>query len=274
MKLNEILTKLEEEGKLKGYSKETIKHYNYNCKQFLLWIKQTSSKLDNSTIRKYFLHLHSKNYDSSTIRLIKASLKFMFIHILKRNYDIESIPAPKKKKTLPKVIPKEEIKIILKNINNLKHKLIIEILYSSGLRLSEIINLKREHINTNNNTILIKQAKGKKDRITILSQKVKEQLPQYLLETKFKTQYLFEGRNGKYTKKSIQEILKKASEPLNKNITPHMLRHSFATHLLESGTDIRYIQKLLGHSKLETTTIYTKVATHQLEKIKSPFDEF
>ena len=180
---------------------------------------------------------------------------------------------PKKKKTLPKVLSKEEINLIINNIKNSKHKLMIEILYSSGLRLSELINLKREDINLNENTIRINQAKGKKDRLTILSQKVKKELQIYLVKTEFKTKNLFEtNRNKKYTKKSIQEILKKASIIISKHITPHQLRHSFATHLLESGTDIRYIQRLLGHSKLETTSIYTYVAKNKLENIKSPYD--
>lgn len=274
MDYEKILIKLSEELKLRGFSKETNKNYTYNIIKFLTYIKTNSLNISNDTVRGYFLFLHDKKYDVNTIRLSKASLAFLFTNVIKIDIQFENMPTPKKKKTLPKVLSKEEIKKILNNITNQKHKLIVEILYSGGLRLSEVINLKREHINPFNDTILIEQAKGKKDRITILSKKVKENLTNYLLETQFKSKYLFEGRNGKYTKKSIQEILKKATKNFDKNITPHMLRHSFATHLLEAGTDIRYIQKLLGHSKLETTTIYTKVATNQLEKIKSPFDEF
>jgi len=272
MDYEKILIKLSEELNLRGFSKETKKSYTYNISKFLNWIKLNSLNISNENVRRYFLYLHDKKYDTNTIRLIQASLSFLFKNVIKKEIKYDTIPRPKSKKQLPKVLSKEEIQIILNNTKNEKHKLIISILYSSGLRLSEVINLKREHINIYNDTILIKQAKGKKDRITMLSKKVKEQLTKYLLNTNFKTQYLFEGRCGKYSKKSVQEILKKSSANLNKHITPHMLRHSFATHLLEAGTDIRIIQKLLGHSKLETTTIYTKVANNLLEKVVSPFD--
>lgn len=191
----------------------------------------------------------------------------------KENNLNHSIIAPKKKKQLPKVLTKNEIKILLENIKNQKHKVIIITLYSAGLRLSEVVNLKREHINFENNTILVKQGKGKKDRITILSKKLKNKLSNYLSQNNFITYYLFESQRGKkYDKHTIQKILEKASENMNQKVTPHMLRHSFATHLLESGTDIRYIQSLLGHSKLETTQIYTKVASNKIQHIKSPFD--
>lgn len=270
----EIIRKLEEEVKLRGFSIQTNKTYKYNCTKFLDWISENSLNISQSNVRDYFLFLHNKNYDVNTIRLISASLFFLFNNVLKINITIENNPLPKKKKELPKVLTKNEINTIIENIENKKHKLIIEVLYSSGLRLSEVINIKREDINPENNTILIKQAKGKKDRITILSLKVKQTLTNYLCQTNFTTPYLFESnRNQKYTKKTIQEILKKASQSLQKQITPHMLRHSFATHLLESGVDIRYIQTLLGHSKLETTQIYTKVAKNRLETIKSPYDE-
>ncbi len=137
---------------------------------------------------------------------------------------------------LPKVISKEEIIKMIELTENTKHKLVISLLYSSGLRLSEIINLKREDIETQRNIILVKAGKGKKDRITILSKKVKSQLISYLIENEFKSKYLFEGRNNsKYTKETVQQIVKNAGKKINKNISPHMLRHSFATHLLEDG---------------------------------------
>lgn len=273
MNYEHLLIKLSNEMTLRGFTKDTKKTYTYHISKFLLWTKNNSKRISNQTLRDYFLFLNKKNLDINTIRLIRSSIEFFTRNILHYNIDIEEVPRPKKKKTLPKVLTKEEIQIILINIKNEKHKLMIELLYSSGLRLSEIINLKQEDICPQNNTIHIKSAKGRKDRITILSNKVKEKIINYILNTSFKTNYLFEtNRCKKYSKKSIQLILKQASKPIKKHITPHMLRHSFATHLLEQGTDIRVIQKLLGHSKIETTTIYAKVATTQLQSIKNPYD--
>jgi site-specific recombinase XerD len=209
----------------------------------------------------------------STIRLIKASLDFLIKNVFEKNIAIEKIPYPKKKKTLPKVLSKEEIKIIFNETKNQKHRLIIQLIYSSGIRLNELINLKREHIDPSRKIIFISQGKGKKDRLTILSDKLSKELFDYICKTDFKTKYLFESSRGKkYSQKAIQKILENSSKKLNKKVTPHMLRHSFATHLLESGTDIRYIQRLLGHKNLKTTQIYTHVANSDLSKIKSPLD--
>lgn len=257
----------------RGFSKKTVKSYIYNSEKFLNYLDKGSQKCDEKAVKQYFQKLYDKGYDVSTIRLIKASLDFLIKNILKKDFSIENIPYPKKKKSLPKVLSKEEIRIIFQNIKNSKHKLMIKLLYSSGIRVNELINLKREDIDPNRKIIFIKSGKGKKDRITILSNKISKELFDYVCKTEFKTKYLFESnRSKKYSQKSIQKILDKSSKSLNKNITPHMLRHSFATHLLESGTDIRYIQKLLGHSHLETTQIYTKVANTDLLNIKSPLD--
>ncbi len=270
----QVLIKLSEKLKLRGFSRKTLKNYEYHVSRFMKWYIKPASEAQKTDIEKYILRLIDKNYEESTIRLIIASINFMFLNVLNRDIvSVEKFPRPKKKKQLPKVLNKEELKKLFGNIENKKHNFMIKMIYSSGLRVSEVVNLKRDDINTKNNTIHIKQAKGKKDRITILSQNLKDELLEYLCENEFKTKYLFETMRGKkYTISSIQKILHRASKPLSKNVSPHMLRHSFATHLLEAGTDIRLIQKLLGHSRLETTTIYTKVATNNLINIKSPFD--
>jgi len=268
MKYEQMLIITSERMVLEGLSPKTKKNYLYNISRFLGWLNKNSQFISETSVKRYFLSI-IEMYDVSTVRQIRASLIYFFkVNNIKLH--IDGIPNPKRKKLLPKVLSKDEIELILNNISNLKHKLIIMIIYSSGLRVSEVVNLQRSDII--NNSILIRQGKGKKDRYTILSRKVKDLLIKYLCETDFRTKYLFEGRNGKYTVKSVQEILKKASKSLNKNVTPHMLRHSFATHLLEQGVDIRYIQKLLGHSKLETTSIYTHVASKDFLKIKSPID--
>jgi site-specific recombinase XerD len=268
MTYENMLNKTSEMLILEGLSLKTKKNYLYNISKFLDWLNKNSLSIAQTSIKRYFLEL-SDLYDVNTIRQIRASLLYFFkVNCISVN--IGEIPNPKRKKQLPKVLSKDEIQLILSNIKNLKHKLIAILLYSSGLRVSEVVNLYRSDVSQN--SILIRQGKGKKDRYTIISRTAKELLMAYLCKTNFKTKYLFEGRNGKYSVKSVQQILKKASNNLNKNVTPHMLRHSFATHLLENGTDIRYIQKLLGHSKLETTSIYTHVACRDFLKIKSPFD--
>tara|TARA_Y100000034_G_scaffold132708_1_gene196343 strand:+ start:86 stop:919 length:834 start_codon:yes stop_codon:yes gene_type:complete len=269
----ETLQKLKQSLVFKGFSPKTIKAYTYNSEKFLDYLDKSSQICDEDSVKEYFQKLHDKKYDLSTIRLVKASLDFLIKNIFNKSLAIRNIPYPKKKKTLPKVLSKEEIKIIFDETINLKHNLILKILYSSGIRLNELINLKREDMDPSRKTIFISQGKGKKDRITMLSDKLSKALFDYICKTSFKTKYLFESnRDKKYSPKSIQKILEKSSRKINKKITPHMLRHSFATHLLEQGTDIRYIQKLLGHSNLETTQIYTKVANTDLLKIKSPLD--
>jgi integrase/recombinase XerD len=267
------LEKLRQSLVFRGFSKETLKSYMYNSNKFLSYLDKTSQKCDEKSVKEYFQMLFEKHYDVSTIRQTKASIEYLCKQVLDKSFAISDIPYPKKKKILPKVLSKKEIREIINNTKNKKHKLMIELLYSSGIRLNELINLKRENIDPLRKIIFISQGKGKKDRITILSEKISKEIFEYICKENFNTKLLFETNQGKkYSQKSIQLILKKASKNIGKNVTPHMLRHSFATHLLEQGTDIRYIQKLLGHSNLETTQIYTKVANTDLLKIKSPLD--
>jgi site-specific recombinase XerD len=177
----------------------------------------------------------------------------------------------KREKKLPVVLSKEEIKRLILATTNIKHRLMIQAGYSAGLRVSEIISLKWEDIDFDRNIIHIRQSKGKKDRIVMLSKRVREGLQQLRKEAN----YVFVTSKGdKYTARSIQKIIQRASlkAGIRKHITPHTLRHSFATHLLESGTDLRYIRDLLGHANISTTSIYTRVSNKELSRIKSPLD--
>ena len=185
-----------------------------------------------------------------------------------------SIDRPFKETRLPKVLSQEEISNIINATTNIKHKCILSLLYSSGLRRQELLNLRIEDIDSKRMMIKVRQGKGHKDRYTILSQKVLDDLRIYVKEWRPKL-YLFEGRPSKqYSAVSVGKILIKACKKarIDKKVTPHMLRHSFATHLLENGTDLRYIQSLLGHNSSKTTEIYTQVTFANIQNVQSPFD--
>lgn len=214
---------------------------------------------------------HSISYQNQCINGIKKYFAF-------KNLEVESmnIERPRKEKRLPVVLGKEEIKRIFDATHNLKHRTLLSLIYSAGLRIGEALALQPQDIDRHRMLIHIKMAKGKKDRYTLLSANILQLLETYYRVYKPKT-YLFEGQDGgKYTASSAQQVLKKAMGQagiLKQGITLHSLRHSFATHLLESGTDIRYIQSLLGHNSPNTTMIYTHVSEKSLKNIKNPFDD-
>jgi len=189
---------------------------------------------------------------------------------------VDAIHRPKRSKLLPNVLSKEEIKLILNAHGNIKHKTMLSLIYACGLRRSELLHLKPADIDSMRGIVIIRQAKGKKDRIAPLSEKILILLREYYAISKPKI-WLFEGQNvgEQYSEQSLQSVLKQALQKVGntKPVTLHWLRHSYATHLLESGTDLRYIQELLGHSSSKTTEIYTHVSTKSLQQIKSPFDD-
>jgi len=257
-----------DECRLKGYSQKTIDSYIHHTEKFL------ASK---KPVKEYLLSLIASNKSDETIRSAGFAIKFYLNAIKKDSLEIQTIldnlPHVKKEKKLPVILSKEEIEMLISVTKNINHRLIIQIGYSAGLRVSEIINLKWQDIDFDRNLIHLKRAKGKKDRIVMLSLKVKEGLMNL---TPKKEGYVFlTNRDGKYTQRTIQKIIENAATKagIRKSITPHTLRHSFATHLLENGTDIRYIRDLLGHSDISTTLIYTKVSNKNIRNIKSPLDD-
>jgi integrase/recombinase XerD len=275
MIMQEYIERLEYRMKLKGFSPKTIKVYKYNIQKFLNHIEIDPEKVSKEEIESYFANLINKGYMAASIKLNYASIKFFFTGVLPKNIDFVKIDTPKKGKKLPKVLSKKEILSMITDTKNLKHKLLLEVLYSSGLRVSEAVNLKISNIDVDRDIIRVNKGKGSKDRQSILSKRLKEDLLKYLCTKRNNDIYLFSKNEGHIVIKTAQKIVANAAKrsKLNKKVTPHMLRHSFATHLLENGTDIRYIQKLLGHSRLETTQIYTHVADNDLRNIKSPLDE-
>lgn len=268
-KKEELIRKLSEACRLRGFSSQTEEAYCYHMSHFLNFLDKTRLNMTDESVKSYLL---AKDFSVNSSRLAHASIKFFFDAVLKKPFTNQQIPVKKKEKSLPKVVSKQNIIKIIENTKNLKHKIIIKLLYSSGLRLSELLDLKREDVDFDNNIINIRKGKGKKDRITIMSESLKLDLLKYYSKEDFKTKYIIQGRKGKYSKKSVEKAVEKAGKTINIRLHPHMLRHSFATHLLEQGTDIRYIQKLLGHSDSRTTQIYTHVSSKEIKNIKSPLD--
>ncbi|MDP3727849.1 MAG: tyrosine-type recombinase/integrase, partial [bacterium] len=246
----------------------------YIIQKFLFHIQKSSLCLEEKDVRAYLLHLIEKGYGRESVRLIRAALHFYFKNILAKHLSLETVPLPKRAKTLPKVLSSQEIQAIFSVILNPKHKLLLMTAYSSGLRVSELIKLKTTDIDALHGTLTVRAGKGNKDRVTLFAKSLKDMLLQYLCSRKEESCYLFAGRKGHLSVKSVQKILDLAAKKakLGKKVTPHMLRHSFATHLLEQGTDIRYIQSLLGHSRLETTQIYTMVSKTKFSSIQNPLD--
>jgi integrase/recombinase XerD len=276
MKKQIILTKFENKLTIANYSNQTINSYMSALKIFLDYV--VSKKVDNVTdefIEGYLFYCkQKKNYMYSSMKHVTAAIRFMYLEVLQK-------PVPeclnikmKKPQTLPAVLSKEEVSKLFKVTSNLKHKTILLLIYSAGLRLGELLNLKIGDIDSQRLKIHIRQAKGKKDRYVVLSGKMVVLLRAYYKAYKPKD-YLIEGaKGGRYSDKSVQSVMKQALKKagIRKKATVHTLRHSFATHLLDEGTDIRFIQELLGHVRLETTQIYTHVSTRSIDKIKSPAD--
>jgi integrase/recombinase XerD len=189
---------------------------------------------------------------------------------------ISGIRRPKRESKLPSVLTQNEVENVISSVKNPKHRMFLELLYSSGLRVSEAVSLKKSDIDFDQNIGIVRSGKGKKDRYFIISPNLSDRLAKYLFTRNDENLYIFDSaRGGHITVKTAQEIVKKAAKKakIPKNVTPHTLRHSFATHLLESGTDIRIIQRLLGHKRIDTTQIYTHISTANIKNIKNPLDQ-
>lgn len=267
----EYLLKLE----LKRYANNTVRTYVHFFELFINHFKERElNTLNENDIRAFLQKLVHRNVSNSYLNQAINAIKFYYEVVLgmpNRFYEIER---PRKESKLPMVISKQEVLSIIENTNNIKHRCIVELLYGSGLRRSELLNLKITDVDSKRMVVRVEGGKGKKDRQTLLSQTALEDLRVYFKEYRPR-EYLFEGRKAsRYTAESVLNIVKGAAEraSLGHTVTPHVLRHSFATHLLEAGVDLRQIQVLLGHGSSKTTEIYTHVATHTFKTIKNPLD--
>lgn len=259
----EELIELKNELKLRGCSEKTVKAYTFFNEKFLNFINKKSIEITEQDIKSYLASLINK-YQSSTINLAFSALKFYYETMLKK--DLKNIKVPKREKKMPSVLTKNEIKKLIESGRNKKSKFVIKFLYSTGLKVSELVNLKKQDIELSEKIGWVRQGKGKKDRIFIL--------PLALINDIKDTMENESDKIFPVTVRAIQKIVKNTCRraEIQKKISPHTLRHSYATHLLEAGTDIRKIQELLGHSNLQTTQIYTHVSTEELKKIQSPLD--
>ena len=271
------LVALREKLLLKSYSRNTQRTYYYEFAQLLYVLKNHPvNELTPERLKDYFLYCVAKlKMTESQMQSRINAVKFYFEQVLGREKIFFDIPRPKMPSQLPKHISQRDVKKLFSAVENEKHALILKLCYGMGLRVSEIVNLKITDIDSGNMQALIARAKGKKDRYVNLPESILEDLRSYFRVYRPK-KYLFEGRDGgKYNIRSAQKVfentLKKAK--INKETGIHGLRHSFATHLLEKGTDISYIQKLLGHNDVKTTLIYAQVAQKDLKRIKSPLDD-
>lgn len=274
--MSELENKMKFEMELRGFSPKTIKNYLLQVSNFAKHYNLSLELLGENEVRNYLHYcITEKHLCEGTVNYIHSSLRFFYSKILDREWRTEKLKRIKERRKLPVILSQTEVKAILEATGNLKHKAALSTIYGAGLRLSEAAKLRVGDIDSKNMQIIIREGKGKKDRYSLLSQKNLELLREYWKRYK-PSDFLFEGNNpsGYISPRTIQKAFGEAKSKagIKKAATVHTLRHSFATHLLEAGTDICYIQRLLGHTSLQTTTIYLHLRRMDLLNIKSPLD--
>lgn len=275
-----VIPKMEEQLKLKAYSPSTIRTYVNEIRPLLLTLKHfPADQLTPDRLRKYLVYCHEKlELSENTLHSRMNALKFYYEQVLGREKFFWEIPRPKKQLQLPKFFNQEEIAAIIKAAGNVKHKTMLMLAYSAGLRVSEVVSIRTTDIDSKRMTILIKQSKGKKDRMVALSPVLLVMLREYWKKVKPEREgYLFPGqyKGCPYSTRSLQLVLAAAKKKAGilKPGSMHALRHSFATHLLDKGTDVTMIMKLLGHNDLKTTLRYLHITNRDLLHILSPLDD-
>lgn len=262
----------------KRYSPSTIDTYTDAIKVFLSFVepKKALDVEPGDMVRFVNEYIIPNHFSYSYQNQVVNGAKLFFKEVIKSKLDVEKFERPRSEHKLPNVLSKNEVAAILKAPVNIKHSTMLSLIYACGLRRSELLNLRPADVDSKRGLLIIRQSKGKKDRIVPISEKTLNMLREYYKKYRPKN-WLFEGQQSgeQYSETSLQEVLKQAVARANirKPVTLHWLRHSYATHLLESGTDLRYIQELLGHRSSKTTEIYTHVSTKSLKNIKSPFDD-
>ena len=276
--MQEQLEQTRRELKIRNYSGKTVKSYLRGLERYFAFKKTDLERLDIEDVKNFLLHCGERGVSAQSRNLFLSAIKFYYRNVVKVNRKIE-IRSAKKIKSLPIVLSRSEIECILRSTENTKHRLLLALAYGAGLRVSEVVALRVSDIDLQELTIHLRQAKGRKDRITIFPERLRAGI-QKLIAGKTclpagrdKNDFVFASeRGGKLTTRTAQKVfensLKRAG--IKKDATFHSLRHSFATHLLENGVDIRYVQELLGHQNIRTTQRYTQVTNPKLKNIKSP----
>lgn len=268
LNLVEIITR---DMKLRNYSPKTIMAYVDVIKDLYNFFKKPLKQLSGDEIKDYLYSKQKRKLSSQTIALHANAINFLYTQIYKKP-NFTKIQHPKRTQKLPVVLSRSEINDLISTINNPKHRLLIALAYGAGLRVSEIVRLKVRDIDSKELTLIVRQGKGRKDRQTVLPSSVISELEQYLANKKLDEFVFISERGGRLSEASAQKIFYKALKKakIKKPASFHSLRHSFATHLLENGVDVRYVQELLGHANIRTTQIYTKVTNPSIKNIKSP----
>ena len=278
MKIEQHLISFKNYMNFRRYSQNTVKTYSDALEVFFRFFNDRPPEIINidDLIQFNTEYILKKNLSASYQNQVINAIKLFYRNRFNRTMEVDFIQRPRREKRLPNVLSKNEVKSILEAPTNLKHRAMLSLIYACGLRRSELLNLTLKDILSDRGLLFIRQSKGKKDRVVPISIKLIEMLRDYYIAYKPKT-WLFEGQEvgKKYSERSIQLVLNQAVEKAKivKPVSLHWLRHSYATHLLENGTDLRYIQELLGHSSSRTTEIYTHVSTRNLQQIRSPFDD-
>jgi len=269
-----FLKKLETELKISKNSDFTIRNYRKSNQKLFEFTNKQPEQMNVDDV-KQFIAENLSNNSASSIILFLSAVKYAYNSILHEDITA-SIKRPKRERKIPAVLTKDEVKSLFDAISNQKSKLMIKMLYACGFRVSELTNLKIKDLDFKEKTGHVRQAKGRKDRIfnipVFLIEDLEDQIKK---QEENKQEFLFTGPKGPLSTRNIQKIVSQATKKanINKEVHPHTLRHSFATHLLENNVDIRKIQELLGHADLSTTQIYTHISTEELKKIKSPLDD-
>ncbi|MBD3163691.1 tyrosine-type recombinase/integrase [Candidatus Woesearchaeota archaeon] len=272
----DIEKKISRETELRGFSRQTKESYIFHIRKFLDFIRKPARRATLTDVKRYVLHLRERKQKPATVNVALAAIKFLYVQLWNRKSFMEVRPL-KNRKRAPTIMPREAIEKMIRAVPNIKHKLFIELLYSSGLRVGEAVSLKLKHIMPEERIMVIRNGKGGKDRYVMLSQRFICRLKVYMERRHLlgiNSEYLFSSRKGHITTRTGEAIIKNAAGKagIRYNVFPHALRASFATHMLEKGEDIGMIQLLLGHADIKTTRIYARHSTGLIKKVQSPMD--
>lgn len=270
----DYLVNLQKMMNLRYFSQKTIKSYLHYNRKLLKFTGKSPRLITNADIKEYLGQLVKSGVSASTLNVAINALKIYYRDIMKRRFFVDIKPVKQDKK-LPTVLSKKEVKRIIDVAFNPNHKLILEFLYATGVRVAELVNMKVRDLDLDRKLCQVRQGKGRKDRVTIISEKLANKLSVVTGAKKLDDNLFTTVSKNQYNIRTIQKIVFQSAQKagLKKKVSAHAFRHSFATHLLEAGTDIRYIQRLLGHRRLETTQVYTQVSNDKLSQIENPLDD-